>query len=73
VNADRGWSKVAIERLEQQAPGHFGYSLFSISRADLRRLRELYSEYRREMQAIIARSTRGDPTALRDVVYVVRS
>jgi transcriptional regulator with XRE-family HTH domain len=50
------WSKVAIERLEQHAPGHFGYSLFAISRADLQRLRELHSEYLREMQAIIARS-----------------
>jgi transcriptional regulator with XRE-family HTH domain len=50
------WSKVAIERLERQAPGHFGYSLFAISRADLRRLRELHGEYLREMQSIIARS-----------------
>lgn len=50
------WSKVAIERLERRAPGDFGYSLFAISRADLRRLRELHSEYLREMQVIIARS-----------------
>jgi hypothetical protein len=47
---------VAIERLERHAPGHFGYSLFAISRADLRRLRELHGEYLREMQSIIARS-----------------
>jgi hypothetical protein len=50
------WSKVAIERLEQHAPGHYGYSLFAISRADLRRLRDLHVEYLREMQSIIARS-----------------
>lgn len=50
------WSKVAIERMERRAPGHFGYSLFAISRADLRRLRELHGEYLREMQSIIARS-----------------
>ena len=50
------WSKVAIERLERRAAGHFGYSLFAISRADLRRLRELHGEYLREMQSIIARS-----------------
>jgi transcriptional regulator with XRE-family HTH domain len=50
------WSKVAIERLEQQAPGHYGYSLFAVSRADLRRLRDLHVEYLREMQSIIARS-----------------
>jgi hypothetical protein len=50
------WSKVAIERLEQGAPGHFGYSLFAVSRADLRRLRELHAEYLREMQSIIAHS-----------------
>ncbi|HTV20896.1 MAG TPA: DUF4423 domain-containing protein [Polyangiaceae bacterium] len=50
------WSKVAIERLEQHAPGHYGYSLFAVSRADLRRLRDLHVEYLREMQSIIARS-----------------
>jgi hypothetical protein len=37
-------------------PGYFGYSLFAISRADLRRLRDLHVEYLREMQSIIAHS-----------------
>jgi hypothetical protein len=52
----RAWTNIAIERLAKHEPGHFGYSLFAISRSDLRRLRELHGDYLREMQAIIANS-----------------
>ncbi|MDD9966547.1 MAG: DUF4423 domain-containing protein [Myxococcales bacterium] len=52
----RAWTAVAQERLERKSAGLFGYSLFSISRADLRRLRDLQLSYLREMQTIIAGS-----------------
>jgi hypothetical protein len=39
--------------------GNFGYSLFAISRSDLRRLRYLHLEYVRAMQELIARSQPG--------------
>jgi hypothetical protein len=60
----RAWTAVALERLEKRAPGHFGYSLFSVSRADLRRLRDLHLEYLREMQSIIAQSTPSECVGL---------
>lgn len=50
------WAQTAITRLDQGSPGNFGYSLFAVSRADLRRLRDLHIEYVRAMQQVIARS-----------------
>jgi hypothetical protein len=52
------WTRVALERLEADAPGVYGFSLFEVSRADLQRLRALQLEYARAMQAIVA-SSRG--------------
>lgn len=60
----RAWTQVALERIEQRAPAHFGYSLFAVSRADLRRLRDLQLEYLREMQTIIARSAPAECVGL---------
>lgn len=50
------WAQTAISRLDQGSPGNFGYSLFAVSRDDLRRLRDLHIEYVRAMQQVIARS-----------------
>jgi transcriptional regulator with XRE-family HTH domain/DNA-binding transcriptional regulator YiaG len=60
----RAWMHVADQRIERGAPGHFGYSLFAASRADLRRLRELHMAYLREMQSIIARSSPNECVGL---------
>jgi DNA-binding transcriptional regulator YiaG/transcriptional regulator with XRE-family HTH domain len=60
----RAWTQVALERMEKRAPAHFGYSLFAVSRADLRRLRDLHLEYLREMQSIIAHSTPNECVGL---------
>jgi transcriptional regulator with XRE-family HTH domain len=60
----RAWTGVALERIDKRAPSHFGYSLFAISRKDLRRLRDLQLEYLREMQAIIAQSTPNECVGL---------
>jgi hypothetical protein len=60
----RAWTQVAIERIEKRAPSHFGYSLFAVSRKDLRRLRDLQLAYLREMQAIIAQSTPNECVGL---------
>ena len=60
----RAWTQVAIERIEQRAPAHFGYSLFAVSRKDLRRLRDLQLEYLREMQSIIAQSAPNECVGL---------
>jgi transcriptional regulator with XRE-family HTH domain len=50
------WSSVALDRMRQRHPGHYGYSLLAASRADLRRIRELHVEYLRAIQRIIANS-----------------
>jgi len=51
------WAGVAQQRMLDGSPGLFGYSLFAVSRADLRRLRELQLQYFRQMQSGIAAST----------------
>jgi DNA-binding MarR family transcriptional regulator len=58
------WTRTAIERLEAGAPGSFGYSVFAISRGDLRRLRELHLEYVRAMRTLIAGSERSECVGL---------
>jgi hypothetical protein len=50
------WTRVALERLLHGAPGNYGYTLFAISRRDLRRLREIHLQYVRAMQNLIAAS-----------------
>lgn len=58
------WLDVARQRLQSGAPGSYGYSLFAISRSDLRRMRDLHLEYVRAMQSIIAASTPGECVGL---------
>jgi hypothetical protein len=58
------WAEFALERLRAGAPGQCGYNLFSISRADLRRLHEIQLSYVREMQAVIAASSSSECVAL---------
>lgn len=50
------WLRVALQRLEAGNPGNFGYSVFSISRADMKKMRDLHLEYLRAMQQLIAKS-----------------
>jgi hypothetical protein len=58
------WSRLALERLAAGAPGHVGYSLFAVSRADLRRIRQLQLEYVRALSAIVAGSREPECVAL---------
>lgn len=58
------WTQTALERMRAGAPGNYGYSLFAISKQDLRRLRELHLEYVRAMQNVIAASEPGECVAL---------
>jgi transcriptional regulator with XRE-family HTH domain len=50
------WTRVALERMERGDAGSFGYSLFEVSHADLKALRDLHLDYVRAMQHIIANS-----------------
>jgi len=58
------WTETALARLRAGAPGNYGYSVFSISAADLRRLRDVHLDYVRAMQAIIAASQPGECVGL---------
>lgn len=52
------WARASVERL--QSPGSrdvFAYNVFSVSRADFERIRELQKQYFREARAIVAGST----------------
>jgi transcriptional regulator with XRE-family HTH domain len=58
------WTRTALERMQSGSPGHYGYTLFAVSGADLRRLRELHLEYVRAMQYVIAGSQPGERVGL---------
>lgn len=58
------WTRTALERMQAGAPGAYGYTLFAVSRADLRRLRELHLEYVRAMQYLISESSPGECVGL---------
>ena len=61
------WSKVGLERLQSAAEGTFSYNLFSISHADLQRIRELYRAYFREVRRIVAASEPAECVVLMNV------
>jgi transcriptional regulator with XRE-family HTH domain len=58
------WAKVGVERLEAGVPGTYSYNLFSVSRADLERIRALHRNYFRELRAIVAASQPAECVAL---------
>ena len=58
------WTRLALERLEARAPGHYGYSVFAIGKADLRKLRDLHVEYLRAMLDLIAGSRHSECVAV---------
>lgn len=58
------WHETALARLKAGTPGRSGYSVFAVSRADLRVLHDLHMQYVRAMQEVIARSTPSDCVGL---------
>jgi transcriptional regulator with XRE-family HTH domain len=58
------WTETALARMRRGAPGNYGYSVFSIAKRDLRRLRDIHLEYVRAMQAVIAGSQPGECVGL---------
>jgi Domain of unknown function (DUF4423) len=64
------WAKVALARLEADGDGVFSYNLFSVSRADLQRIQELYRAYFREVRQIVAASEPSECLAIANVQVV---
>lgn len=58
------WTKTALQRLAADAPGHFGWSVFAVSKADLARLTNLHLQYVRAMREVIASSTPSECVGL---------
>jgi len=58
------WTETALARMRRGAPGNYGYSVFAITKHDLRRLRDVHLEYVRAMQTIIAGSKPGECVGL---------
>jgi transcriptional regulator with XRE-family HTH domain len=61
------WARVALERLEADDEGLYSYNLFTVSEADLARLRELHLAYFRELRAIVAQSAPAERVVLANV------
>jgi DNA-binding phage protein len=61
------WTRVAAERIDAGAPGQFSYNVFTVSQADLERIRELHLAYFHQLRAIVAESTPGDCVAVVNV------
>jgi hypothetical protein len=61
------WTRVSLGRIEAGASGTFSYNLFSVSRADLERIRELHLAYFRELRRIVAASEPAECIALANV------
>lgn len=50
------WTRVAEERILAGGAGQFSYNVFSVSREDMERLRQMHLAYFRSMRAVIANS-----------------
>jgi DNA-binding phage protein len=58
------WAEQAVQRLKAQPSAAFAYNLFSVSKADLERIRALHRSYFRELRAIVASSEPAQAVAL---------
>ena len=61
------WAEVGIERLRTTEHGLFSYNVFSVSREDLGRLRDLHLRYMRELRSIVASSGPSECVAVANV------
>jgi len=58
------WAVQAAERVRAQPSAAFAYNLFTVSSADLERIRALHRAYFRELRAIVAQSEPAETLAL---------
>lgn len=61
------WTELALERMRRGDEGTFSYNLFSVSRRDLERIRELHRSFYRELRRIVADSEPSECIALANV------
>lgn len=63
----RWWAGVGLQRLDQGDEGLFSYNVFTVSEADLERLRALHLAYFRELRAIVAASEPAERVVVANV------
>ena len=61
------WSKEAARRIEGAAPGQFSYVVFSASKKDFERIRELHLRYFNTLRGIISESAPNEVVAVANV------
>ena len=61
------WARVGTDALEAGSDGLFSYNVFSVSDADLQKMRELHTAYFRQIRALVAASTPGERVAVVNV------
>ncbi len=58
------WLRLAADHVERGGEGIFGYNLFSISKRDFAKAKEIHLRYYRELQELVARSKPNEHVAL---------
>lgn len=61
------WAKVGLDRLAAGQQGLFSFNVFTVSEADLERLRELHRSYFRSLRSIVAASTPAERVVVANV------
>jgi len=67
VRLKEHWTRVAAERLVAGDPGQFSYNVFTVSRDDFERIRELHLQYYQELRSVVAASEPGECVAIANV------
>jgi transcriptional regulator with XRE-family HTH domain len=61
------WAEVGLDRLRAGDPGLFSFNVFTVSKVDLERLRDLHRSYFQSMRAIIAESEPAERVVVANV------
>ena len=61
------WSQEAVRRIEGDAPGQFSYVVFSSSKADFERIRDLHLRYFNSLRGLISESSPNEVVGVANV------
>lgn len=61
------WTSVAADRIAADAPGQFSYNVFTVSRDDFEKIRELHLAYFHALRQIVAASSGDEVVAVANV------
>ena len=61
------WTQEAERRIVHGAPGQFSYNVFTVSREDFERIREMHLSYFHALRAVVADSLPGEVVAVANV------